>query len=222
MIFLTFYLTHELKGLERKKKSKSFCRTKRRLSSTCYFYYTIMKLDKIVYCLYCPDKKIPVYIGKSTSGINRPWQHIIEKSHSTKVNDWVHYLETINEKPVIVVLDTATDDSILIAKESFWIQKYYSDGYPLLNLQGLTAGYFIITGNYDKDNYLRYIRSYIILKRKGMKMSQKDLSLKAGVGLRFVRDFEQGKKDNYSTKSIQMLLNLFGGIITINNIRDLE
>ena len=37
-----------------------------------------------------------------------------------------------------------------------------------------------------------------------------ELALKAGVGLRFVREFEQGKKDNFNTKTLQQLLHLLG------------
>lgn len=39
------------------------------------------------------------------------------------------------------------------------------------------------------------IRLFVKQKRKELKLKQEDLALNAGVGLRFVRDLEQGKKN---------------------------
>lgn len=38
------------------------------------------------------------------------------------------------------------------------------------------------------------IRLFVKQKRKELKLTQEDLAMNAGVGLRFVRDLEQGKK----------------------------
>ena len=38
------------------------------------------------------------------------------------------------------------------------------------------------------------LRQFVKRKRKELKLTQEDLALNAGVGLRFVRDLEQGKK----------------------------
>ena len=46
-------------------------------------------------------------------------------------------------------------------------------------------------------------------KRKAVGLTQEDLALKAGVGLRFVRDLEQGKKTLRLDKVNQVLI-LFG------------
>ncbi len=37
------------------------------------------------------------------------------------------------------------------------------------------------------------LRQFVKQKRKELKLTQEDLALNAGVGLRFVRDLEQGK-----------------------------
>lgn len=178
-----------------------------------------MNLQKIIYCLYDPDKKYPVYVGKTKNGIKRPWEHIEGKSHSAKVNEWVLKLKEIGEKPVIVVLDsTEGDDKILSAKEEFWIQKLLSDGYPLLNMTYVTAGYFFMVKNYDDNDPLKYIRTFIYNKRKQLKLTQVELAQKAGVGIRFVRELEQGKKNTFQIDKIQTVLNLFGGVLTINNV----
>lgn len=53
------------------------------------------------------------------------------------------------------------------------------------------------------------IRLFIKQKRKELKLTQEDLALNAGVGLRFVRDLEQGKKTLRLDK-VNDVLALFG------------
>ena len=53
------------------------------------------------------------------------------------------------------------------------------------------------------------IREFIRTSRKKEGLTQKELSLKAGVGLRFVRDIEQGKI-SYRADTINKVLKLFG------------
>ena len=51
---------------------------------------------------------------------------------------------------------------------------------------------------------------YVKAKRKQNNLTQPELALKAGVGLRFVRDLEQGKKSMRMDK-VNDVLRLFGG-----------
>ena len=53
------------------------------------------------------------------------------------------------------------------------------------------------------------LSAYIKEKRKQYGLTQKDLSEKSGVGLRFVRELEQGKKSLRMDK-VNTVLNLFG------------
>jgi len=53
------------------------------------------------------------------------------------------------------------------------------------------------------------LRSFVKQKRKELKLTQEDLALNAGVGLRFVRDLEQGKKTLRLDK-VNDVLALFG------------
>jgi len=53
------------------------------------------------------------------------------------------------------------------------------------------------------------LRLFVKQKRKELKLTQEDLALNAGVGLRFVRDFEQGKKTVRLDK-VNDVLALFG------------
>ncbi|MCO5247506.1 MAG: type II toxin-antitoxin system Y4mF family antitoxin [Chitinophagales bacterium] len=53
------------------------------------------------------------------------------------------------------------------------------------------------------------IADFIKQKRQELKLTQKDLALNAGVGLRFVRELEQGKKTVRLDK-VNDVLALFG------------
>jgi|GEM_PF-113359 len=53
------------------------------------------------------------------------------------------------------------------------------------------------------------LRLFVKQKRKELKLTQEDVALSAGVGLRFVRDLEQGKK-TLRVDKINDVLALFG------------
>ena len=53
------------------------------------------------------------------------------------------------------------------------------------------------------------LRELIKQKRKSLKLTQVELALKAGVGLRFLRELEQGKETLRMDK-VNLVLNLFG------------
>lgn len=53
------------------------------------------------------------------------------------------------------------------------------------------------------------LSSYVKSQRKILKLTQVDLSVKAGVGLRFVRDLEQGKQ-SLRMDTVNKVLKLFG------------
>lgn len=53
------------------------------------------------------------------------------------------------------------------------------------------------------------LSQFVKQKRKSLHLTQEDLSFKAGVGLRFVRDLEQGKQSLNMSK-VNQVLALFG------------
>lgn len=53
------------------------------------------------------------------------------------------------------------------------------------------------------------IAQYVKDKRKSLKLTQVDLSEKSGVGLRFVRELEQGK-ETLRLDKVNQVLDLFG------------
>ena len=168
----------------------------------------------LVYVLQCPTTNNPVYVGKTKVGIKRPYMHIKEKSHSEKVNLWVKSIKDDGYEPTLNILENLVTDDLLSAKELFWINYFLSKGYSLLNQQGiepllLNAKIIEYTSEHDQD-YLADIRTYIKYNRKLSNLSQKDLSDKSGVGLRVIRDLEQGTKTNFNTDVIFKILKLFG------------
>lgn len=174
-------------------------------------------MERIIYGLYNPVTSTPVYVGKSINGIERPWSHIMEKSHSDKVNQWVNELHEAGLQPVIVVLDRADDDVVLDKKETFWINSFINDGYPLLNQKLINPVYFSLKHSYDEDNdYLASIRLFVKTKRKDAKLTQEELALKAGVGLRVIREIEQGVKTNFNTDTLQQVLSMFGAKLSFS------
>ena len=61
---------------------------------------------------------------------------------------------------------------------------------------------------YPKGHTMRLV-SYVKLRRKENKITQKELAVAAGVGLRFLRDMEQGKKTLRLDK-VNQVLAIFG------------
>lgn len=71
---------------------------------------------------------------------------------------------------------------------------------------------------------LNDISVYVKNKRKQNKLTQPELAVKAGVGLRFVRDLEQGKNTLRMDK-VNDVLRLFGetlGVVSMNREKLLE
>ena len=72
---------------------------------------------------------------------------------------------------------------------------------------------FILNNNfYTRSGVVRFMKDlseFVRYKRKSLAMTQPDLAEKAGTGLRFVRDLEQGKKTLRMDK-VNQVLGLFG------------
>jgi y4mF family transcriptional regulator len=57
------------------------------------------------------------------------------------------------------------------------------------------------------------IAAFIKYQRKKLRLTQEELALKAGVGIRFIRELEQGK-ETLQLNKIEQVLNLFGFQLT--------
>lgn len=169
--------------------------------------------NNLIYALYCPIHNKPVYIGQSSVGMNRPFKHIKEKSHSIKVNSWIEDLRHQGLEPILVILEHNFEDKYLNDKEQFWINKHLNKGCLLFNQNGISPAFYQAT-EFDIVNadFLYEIRMFIKGRRKILKMTQKELAERAGVGLRFLRELEQGNKSNFNTASIEKVLMLMGNV----------
>jgi y4mF family transcriptional regulator len=67
----------------------------------------------------------------------------------------------------------------------------------------------------EKDNP---ISEFIKSQRKAASLTQKELALKAGVGLRFIRDVEQGKS-SFRTDTLNRVLRLFGKTLGVVDMK---
>ena len=56
---------------------------------------------------------------------------------------------------------------------------------------------------------MQKIIEFVKNKRKELGLTQQDLAMRAGVGLRFIRDLEQGK-ESLKTDTLNKVLKLFG------------
>jgi hypothetical protein len=176
-------------------------------------------MENLIYGLYCPIRKKPVYVGQTTKGIDRPFQHIKERSHSKKVNEWVHELKKDGLTPIIVILETFEDSSLLDDKERFWVQKFLNEGELLLNQQ-LVSPLILTVAEFSEQRETTFkdeLALFVKGRRKILNLTQQRFCEKTGIGLRFLRSVEQGKfkKDNFSTKSIETVLYYLGARLTI-------
>ncbi|MDD2984649.1 MAG: helix-turn-helix transcriptional regulator [Crocinitomicaceae bacterium] len=56
---------------------------------------------------------------------------------------------------------------------------------------------------------MKKLSEFVKERRKSLGLTQEDLSFKSGVGLRFVRDLEQGK-ESLRVDKVNQVLSLFG------------
>jgi hypothetical protein len=113
----------------------------------------------LIYALYCPIHNKAVYVGQSSVGMDRPFNHIKEKSHSIKINEWIKDLRFQNLEPILVILEHNFEDKYLNDKEQFWINKYLNQGNLLFNQKGITPAFYQAT-QFDliNDDFLIDIR----------------------------------------------------------------
>lgn len=175
-----------------------------------------MKSERLIYSLCCPVTEEVHYIGKSTSGMMRPMEHL-SNSHSEKIRQWVSDLKELNHTPKIKIIEYVLPFEDLDLRERYWIQYYLNHGSLLLNESLITP--LVINPNLDKildgtifsndDIDLLRISRFVKEKRKGVNLSQKEFADKIGVALTVVRKIEQGKS-NIHFNSLMEILNVFG------------
>ena len=180
-------------------------------------------MKRLIYALKCPFTGDVHYIGKSTQGMIRPKQHMTE-SHSKKVKEWIENLKALGHSPKIEILENVSLSENLDEREKYWIYKYLQKDALLLNSNLV----FPVLINTKLDELLentfihptKRIGAFLKARRKILNLTQKDMAERAGVGLRFVRELEQGHKITFNIDKIQQVLNLFGCTLDVININE--
>lgn len=179
-----------------------------------------MKSERLIYALCCPVTDEVHYVGKSTSGLMRPMQHL-SNSHSEKIRLWVSDLKELNHIPKIKVLEYISPFEDIDVKERYWIQYFLNNNSLLLNEVLITP--LIINPSLDKildgsndgrDIDILKISRFIKERRKSVNLSQKEFAEKAGVALTVVRKIEQGKT-NVNFDGLLRISNMFGCTLEI-------
>ena len=147
-----------------------------------------------IYALESPIDGKVYYVGQTMHVMSRPWYPY--HHHNIQVKEWVKSLES---EPVVRILERDVEN--LLDREKYWINKMLERKEPLLNIQIPT------------ERQLKYadykVGSFVKLQRKKCKLTQIEFADKAGVGLRFIRDLEQGKESCRLDKVLQVL-HMFG------------
>ena len=63
------------------------------------------------------------------------------------------------------------------------------------------------------------LSTFVKTQRKLVKLSQEELAIKAGVGLRFIRELEQGK-ETLRLDKVNQVLELFGKQVGVTNMEN--
>ena len=164
----------------------------------------------IIYAVCDPESYSPIYIGKSTTGIDRPLTHIKEKSHSETLNNWTAELGKKGQAPIIIVLESTSQETLLIDKEKYWIKKYSELGYPLLNktnnvhkcVQPADENKGI-----DGKSQLLEIGNFVRQNRLFRKLTQEELGKETGLSRSTINIVEHG--EHMAMDSVIKLLGFF-------------
>ncbi len=176
-------------------------------------------MERLIYALRCPVTNGIHYIGKSTSGMLRPQQHMTA-SHSSKVADWVCNLQMFGTAPVISILEEVRDGDDIDARERYWIQYHLNHNAVLLNEMLVTPITIdpnldiILSGPVDPINKIgRFIKA----RRKILKMTQPVFAQKCGIALTVLRKIEQGHT-NITLDGVLVILSMFGCTLDVTRI----
>jgi DNA-binding XRE family transcriptional regulator len=162
----------------------------------------------LIYGLYCPFTNKLHYIGKSSSYMIRPLQHLND-SHSEKINEWVQQLKFLNHKPIVKILEECTEENFN-EKEKEWIKKSNEENCYLLNVAHNYVDKVISQKEYEvEDVDMLLIGKTIKEVRINAELTQEKLSEMAGIDRSTLRRIERGNKQ-ITIKNLKCVLNVFG------------
>lgn len=163
------------------------------------------------------------YIGKSSSGLERPKTHLTY-SHNESVRIWVDELKSEGYFPIIDVIEEC-DENTIDDTERKWIIHYIEEGNELFNVQRyLGKDIDKLKKDVDMERGLlinelndiklkRQITSNLGLliktRRKVLKITQRDLSEIAGVTFKSISEIELEQR-NPTLDTVNKILNVLG------------
>lgn len=157
-------------------------------------------MRNLIYALECPSTGKVYYVGMSEHGLSRPYDHL-KRSHNDDVKQWVLSLGT---EPVIRILERNIELGQLRTREQYWIRTMLQRKEPLFNK--------LIPEERQLRFYDYRIGEFVKEKRRSLNLTQQEFAEKSGLGLRFVRDLEQGKESCRMDKVLQAL-QMFGATL---------
>lgn len=164
-----------------------------------------------IYALKCPLTDEIKYVGQTTKGIDRPLEHIINKSHSEKVNLWVNELGGIGLSPHIIILERDLYKRDINSREIYWIHYYIKAGHKLLNVS-----HYDFTISSEKEQYpslgTNILSKFVKEQRKKINLTQEEFANASGIALTVIRKIEQGKTNLNMDKVIKCVTYLGGSI----------
>ena len=163
------------------------------------------------------------YIGKSSSGLERPKTHLTY-SHNESVRIWVDELKSEGYFPIIDVIEEC-DENTIDDTERKWINHYIEEGNELFNVQRY-LGKDIDKLKKDVDterglliNELNDIKLkrqmtsnlglFIKTRRKVLNITQKDLSEIVGITFKSISEIELEQR-NPTLGTVNKILDVLG------------
>lgn len=169
----------------------------------------------LIYGLRDPRNDVYYYIGKTTVGYERPFQHLI-KSHNENVNEWVNQLGQLGLIPFIDVIEKDILLEDLAKRETYWIEYHYEINPELFNVISLHNCINKIRTQDDDDKFNSLVKTILdlgnILKteRISRKLTQDELAKKAGLSRSTVSLCEGG--NNVTVEAVKKYLAALKGV----------
>lgn len=157
-----------------------------------YLIYSLtdVKLNKII------------YVGKSSTGLKRPYSHVY-KSSVKAVRDYAN-----SNSVDIAVLEYVQDKANLHDKELNWIRKLNAEGQPLLNKAGIKKREPYKTGPHSLKPSGNSVRDAVIRERIRLGLTQAQAIKEIGLNKKIYLAFEQNK-GNLTLNSLDRILEFY-------------
>lgn len=152
------------------------------------------------------------YVGQSSTYLARPYSHLGTSSQPL-VREKVD--EIGRENVEVEILEQVEKQTDLDNREKWWICHLFACKHPLVNINPIIAPKErsicpnLTRRKKGKEFDYDSIHHIVRVLRANAGMNQNQAAARAGVGLRFLKDLEQGKKTVRCDK-VQQVLDFFG------------